>query len=214
MSKYIIISQVQAINIRGNYGIYSAINPIVIKDGNCCISERCLINVDLISVKSTIEAMNYNLQEIMDLPNIGDTCIAGNYYIYDGGLVKCAQTHNRTTHEPIDIPALFSFYRENSDELEWITNEQVEVGWKRIYDGVTYGAIQSHLTLDSWKPDVTPALWKATINEEVVEWGQPTGGHDAYNIDDKVLFNGNKYESLIDANVWSPTAYPAGWKQI
>ena len=31
---------------------------------------------------------------------------------------------------------------------------------------------------------------------------------------DKVKFNGKTYESLIDNNIWSPEAYPAGWKEI
>jgi len=29
-----------------------------------------------------------------------------------------------------------------------------------------------------------------------------------------VTFEGKVYESTIDANVWSPTAYPAGWKKV
>lgn len=28
------------------------------------------------------------------------------------------------------------------------------------------------------------------------------------------MFEGNKYVSLIDANVYSPTEYPAGWEKI
>ncbi|MFA7115570.1 MAG: carbohydrate-binding protein [Candidatus Omnitrophota bacterium] len=43
---------------------------------------------------------------------------------------------------------------------------------------------------------------------------QPTGAHDAYQKGDRVLFEGKTYESLIDANVWSPTSYPQGWKEI
>lgn len=31
---------------------------------------------------------------------------------------------------------------------------------------------------------------------------------------DIVMFEGKKYESIIDNNVWSPTAYPAGWKEV
>ena len=46
------------------------------------------------------------------------------------------------------------------------------------------------------------------------EWKQPTGAHDAYKKGDRVLFNGSVYESLIDGNAYSPTAYPAGWKLI
>ena len=43
---------------------------------------------------------------------------------------------------------------------------------------------------------------------------QPTGAHDAYNKEDRVSFDGGNYESVIDGNVWSPSAYPAGWKAI
>jgi len=43
-------------------------------------------------------------------------------------------------------------------------------------------------------------------------WLQPTGAHDAYQMGDKVTFQGGRYISLIDANVWSPTVYPAGWE--
>lgn len=43
--------------------------------------------------------------------------------------------------------------------------------------------------------------------------GTPTGAHDAYNTGDKVTYNGNRYVSRIDANVYSPEAYPAGWEK-
>ncbi len=33
-------------------------------------------------------------------------------------------------------------------------------------------------------------------------------------INDLVIFKGKTYESTIDNNVWSPTAYPAGWKEL
>jgi hypothetical protein len=28
------------------------------------------------------------------------------------------------------------------------------------------------------------------------------------------MFKGEAWESVINANVWSPEVYPAGWKQI
>lgn len=31
---------------------------------------------------------------------------------------------------------------------------------------------------------------------------------------DKVTYNGKVYMSLIDNNVWSPDAYPAGWQEV
>lgn len=52
--------------------------------------------------------------------------------------------------------------------------------------------------------------------EDYPVWVQPTGAHDAYQIGDRVHYPGEKnpvYESLINGNVWSPDAYPAGWKQ-
>lgn len=40
--------------------------------------------------------------------------------------------------------------------------------------------------------------------EEYPQFVQPTGAHDAYKIGDKITFSdGNKYESLIDNNVWA-----------
>lgn len=33
-------------------------------------------------------------------------------------------------------------------------------------------------------------------------------------IGDKVLFNGQTYESIINNNTWSPADYPQGWKLI
>lgn len=53
--------------------------------------------------------------------------------------------------------------------------------------------------------------------EVIPVWVQPTGAHDAYQIGDRVHYPGVSdpvYESLINGNVWSPDAYPAGWKQV
>lgn len=49
---------------------------------------------------------------------------------------------------------------------------------------------------------------------DIPDWVQPTGAHDAYNKGDKVRFEGDVYESLIDGNVWSPSVYPAGWALV
>lgn len=50
--------------------------------------------------------------------------------------------------------------------------------------------------------------------DNIKEFVQPTGAHDSYAKGDKVRFNGKIYESLIDNNAYSPSAYPAGWKEI
>lgn len=46
------------------------------------------------------------------------------------------------------------------------------------------------------------------------EWVQPVGAHDAYSIGDRVTYNGRRYESIIDGNVWSPSVFPAGWQEV
>lgn len=53
-----------------------------------------------------------------------------------------------------------------------------------------------------------------TPTDNIKEFVQPTGAHDTYAKGDKVRFNGKVYESLIDNNAYSPSAYPAGWKEI
>ena len=34
-----------------------------------------------------------------------------------------------------------------------------------------------------------------------------------YNIGDIVSYNGKLYKSIINANVWAPDVYPAGWEE-
>ena len=83
------------------------------------------------------------------------------------------------------------------------------------YQGKLYKVIQVHTSQADWFPDNTPALYTEKAPTGVIpEWVQPSGAQDAYNIGDRVVFEGNIYESLIDANVWSPIAYPAGWQLI
>lgn len=78
--------------------------------------------------------------------------------------------------------------------------------------GNLYRVVQAHITQSDWQPSTTPALWTKVSVETWPEWVQPTGAQDAYNIGDKITFNSQHYISLIDANVWSPTVYSAGWQ--
>lgn len=50
--------------------------------------------------------------------------------------------------------------------------------------------------------------------EEYPEFVQPTGAHDAYNIGDKVTYNGKKYICQINGCVWAPDVYPQGWQEV
>ena len=95
----------------------------------------------------------------------------------------------------------------------WKPDIDVVVGERYRYLNVLYRVIQSHTTQEGWTPDITPALFAVVSIEEWPEWRQPTGSEDAYNKGDKVTFEGKHYISLIDANIWSPAAYPAGWEE-
>ena len=93
-----------------------------------------------------------------------------------------------------------------------ITNDDISAGKNRYqYKGKLYKCIQAHTTQADWAPDVTPALWVIVSLEEWPEWIQPTGAHDAYAKDAKVIHNGKKWTSNIDANVWEPGVY--GWTE-
>ena len=96
----------------------------------------------------------------------------------------------------------------------YVAGEFVTYGVNGVGDPQLYKAIQAHTSQADWTPDKTPALF-AAIGLDAAGypvWSQPTGAHDAYNIGDIVDYNGKLYESLINGNVYSPEAYPAGWK--
>ena len=100
-----------------------------------------------------------------------------------------------------------------ADGMEWRAGLNLVEGTVVKHDGKNYLVLQGHISQADWSPHRVPALFKA-IKADYVEWTQPQGGHDAYMKGDKVSYKGKKYESTIDNNVWSPDAYPAGWREI
>lgn len=98
----------------------------------------------------------------------------------------------------------------------WDPMEKYEQNQRVRYEGILYKCLQSHIAQDAWNPIAAASLWaKVLIPDENVipEWEQPNSTN-AYMKGDKVLFNGQVYESLIDNNVWSPAVYPAGWQTV
>lgn len=85
-----------------------------------------------------------------------------------------------------------------------------------MYHEKFYKVLQDHISQSDWTPDAASSLYVEIADpaEEWSEFKQPTGAHDAYAKDDKITFEGKHYISLIDANVYSPTAYPAGWSLV
>ena len=96
---------------------------------------------------------------------------------------------------------------------KWQTGQAVTVNTQRWHDNILYRCVQAHTTQSDWSPPVVPALW-TPLRADLAPWVQPTGAQDAYPLGAKVTFNSHVYESKINANVWSPTAYPAGWQDL
>lgn len=92
----------------------------------------------------------------------------------------------------------------------WTAGKAYAVNDRVQHDGTLYKCIQAHTSQADWMPSATPALWKTVSVDEYPEWVQPTGAHDAYNIGDKVTYNGQHYVCTSDANVYAPDVY--GWQ--
>lgn len=92
----------------------------------------------------------------------------------------------------------------------WTVGKAYAVSDRAQYNGTLYKCIQAHTSQSDWTPDAAPALWKTVSVDEYPEWVQPIGAHDAYNIGDKVTYNGQHYVCTSDANVYAPDVY--GWQ--
>lgn len=98
----------------------------------------------------------------------------------------------------------------SGDSVEYKKN------YRLTYNDVLYKVLQGHTSQPDWTPEAAPSLFAKVLASDdgtPLPWEQP-GSTNPYMKGDKVLYNGKVYESLIDNNVWSPEAYPAGWKEI
>jgi hypothetical protein len=143
------------------------------------------------------------------LPPQGTMLEAGDMYAYAGGLVIVRQSHVRTEHAPADVPALFSVYRAGGGALEWVANERVEIGTRRMYNSVLYEAIQAHTTQADWAPTATlGVLWRAVATTPEWEVGV------LYRVNDEVTYQGVRYrcrQQHTSIATWAPPVVPALW---
>ena len=102
---------------------------------------------------------------------------------------------------------------------QWKTDTVYSVGDKVLFHEILYKCLQSHTSQDTWNPEEAPSLWVKVINEpgdDYPVWEQPSSTNP-YLKGDRVHFptiDDEVYESTIDNNVWSPTAYPTGWRKV
>lgn len=93
----------------------------------------------------------------------------------------------------------------------WKTGTDYKTGDRIRYGTKLYKCLQAHKSQDDWTPDAAVSLWVEVADPSIEwpAWKQPTGAHDAYNKGDKVSYNGHKWTSDINANVYEPGVY--GW---
>ena len=149
---------------------------------------------------------------------------------YNGVLYKTLQAHDSQEGWTPDVtPSLFARVLIEDPNVIYEWEQPDSTNGYSIGDKVTHNGHTWISTADNnvWEPGTTGAPWDlfgedATEPEpepepeptdeptpEVAAWEQK-----AYMIGDRVSFEGAIYESLIDNNVWSPSAYPAGWQLI
>ena len=149
------------------------------------------------------------------------TTITVNYVVTAKPLTKEEQLENQknlaltffaetlSDAQALQVPMLFDEFDGNGVAYE--------VGKRVLYNDILYKVIQAHTSQADWTPTAAPSLFAKVINEtidgSIPEFEQPDSTNP-YMKGDKVIFNGKVYESLIDNNVYSPEAYPAGWKEI
>lgn len=111
----------------------------------------------------------------------------------------------------LSIPSLFPEYAVG---VEYKTKDIFAWGTNELGDIQLWQVLQNHTSSEEWTPDTATSLYKKIgISESgYPEWVQPLGATDAYNTGDIVSYKGTLYKSTIDANVWSPEAYPQGWE--
>lgn len=119
---------------------------------------------------------------------------------------------NLSEQEALEYPEFFS---------QWDEGMEYTAGSKVRYAGEIYKVLKDHTSQVDWNPQDATSLFSKVLvvtdesGEQVVikEWEQPDST-SPYSKGDKVIFEGKIYESLIDVNVWSPSAYPAGWQEV
>lgn len=112
---------------------------------------------------------------------------------------------------PRDIEAAKSVYQ------HWLIGVDYKVDEIVVYNDQLYQVLQSHSSQADWKPDAAVSLYVGIGTPGVIEVWEQRPAENPYMIGDRVYFptaQDDIYESLIDNNTWSPSAYPAGWELV
>ena len=116
-----------------------------------------------------------------------------------------------TLEDEVAVESAELFPLWNGEGVEYIVGKRVR------YENKLYKVLQTHTSQLGWTPVDAPSLFAEILagqeGTDIGEWVQPDSTNP-YMIGDRVIFEGEIWESLIDNNVWSPLAYPMGWRKI
>lgn len=100
---------------------------------------------------------------------------------------------------------------------EWEVGKSYKIGDVVRYKGGVWRALSNSIAQEIYPPDNYTAGWKRIGEPDesgIYPWSQPLGATDAYQVGDKISYNGHVYECILANNVWAPDAYPPGWKLL
>lgn len=120
------------------------------------------------------------------------------------------------------IKTMYAMGELSEEEMEQLL-EQAQTNAK---PDDSYAPLNERVTaIETWKREFEDRLDKLESDsstelgepeepaDEWPEYVQPTGAHDAYYVGDKITYNGKHYTCIYDGCVWTPDAYPQGWKE-
>lgn len=119
-----------------------------------------------IETESTVESNdNYSLLEnVKPFPLIGEQCTANELYNDATGNWNCIQSHIRTEHAPIDVPALFRLFKEQG--LPWVQPidqyDAYNIGDWCTFEGQSW---MSNIDVNVWSPTGYPQGWDLMEDE-------------------------------------------------
>lgn len=170
--------------------------------------------------------------ELFPWYEVGVDYAVGDRFQYDGELYKVLQAHTSqqswvpgTGTESLYIRVDDIHAGTADDPIPYNGNMELVENLYYTQDGVLYRCTRSTGTAVYNTLSELVGLYVEVVTsgtEEPTEPEEPTGGEDAewvqpdstnpYMMGDRVLHNGNTWESTVDNNVWEPGVY--GWEQV
>ena len=128
-------------------------------------------------------------------------------------IIKLAVKQARQVQDDAEALSLQILYKQWDRQV----GKELQVGEYINHNDVLYKVLQHPEAQDNWAPDVSPSLFAKVLvdptGDTVLDWEQPDSTN-GYMVGDKVKFEGHIYVSIIDNNIWSPTAHPEGWELV